>query len=173
MNYLLYNFYDRPEDLYMRLKLNIELCEELKVSIYSFPMKYHPIRDPEYFRNRNYLGVHWNKKFIRAIQAIINATKGKIGRGRSFFEEAFGKNLDEFHDLLWMPEAMIIYRFKYKYNLTKEWRETFHSLSESELDIAKEIIKQNKFTNAEILKVSSERIRQLLTFYQITRNEKK
>lgn len=172
-NYLLYNFYDRPEDLYMRLKLNIELCEELKVSIYSFPMKYHPIRDPEYFRNRNYLGVHWNKKFIRAIQAIINATKGKIGRGRSFFEEAFGKNLDEFHDLLWMPEAMIIYRFKYKYNLTKEWRETFHSLSESELDIAKEIIKQNKFTNAEILKVSSERIRQLLTFYQITRNEKK
>ena len=89
------------------------------------------IRDPEYFRNRDYLGVHWNKKFIRAIQAIINATKGKIGRGRSFFEEAFGKNLDEFHDLLWMPEAMIIYRFKYKDNLAKEWRKAFRTLNES------------------------------------------
>lgn len=169
-NYLLYNFYDTPDDLYMRLKLNIELCEELNVSIYSFPMKYHPIRDPKYFRNRDYLGVHWNKKFIRAIQAIINATKGKIGRGRSFFEEAFGKNLDEFHDLLWMPEAMIIYRFKYKDNLAKEWRKAFHMLNESESNEAKEIIKRNKFTDRDILTAKSEKVRQFLTFYQISRH---
>lgn len=169
-NYLLYNFYDTPDDLYMRLKLNIELCEELNVSIYSFPMKYHPIRDPKYFRNRDYLGVHWNKKFIRAIQAIINATKGKIGRGRSFFEEAFGKNLDEFHDLLWMPEAMIIYRFKYKHNLAKEWREAFHTLNESESNEAKEIIKRNKFADRDILTANSKKVRQFLTFYQISRH---
>ena len=169
-NYLLYNFYDTPDDLYMRLKLNIELCEELNVSIYSFPMKYHPIRDPEYFRNRDYLGVHWNKKFIRAIQAIINATKGKIGRGRSFFEEAFGKNLDEFHDLLWMPEAMIIYRFKYKENLAKEWRKAFHTLNESELNEAMEIITRNKFTDDNLSKANSEKVRQFLAFYQISRH---
>ena len=169
-NYLLYNFYDTPDDLYMRLKLNIELCEELNVSIYSFPMKYHPIRDPEYFRNRDYLGVHWNKKFIRAIQAIINATKGKIGRGRSFFEEAFGKNLDEFHDLLWMPEAMIIYRFKYKDNLAKEWRKAFHTLNESELNEAMEIITRNKFTDDNLSKANSEKVRQFLAFYQISRH---
>ena len=169
-NYLLYNFHDTPDDLYMRLKLNIELCEELNVSIYSFPMKYHPIRDPEYFRNRDYLGTHWNKKFIRAIQAIINATKGKIGRGRSFFEEAFGKNLDEFHDLLWMPEAMIIYRHRYKHNLAKEWREAFHTLNESELHEAKEIIKRNKFTDDNLSKANSENVHQLLAFYQISRH---
>ena len=169
-NYLLYNFHDTPDDLYMRLKLNIELCEELNVSIYSFPMKYHPIRDPEYFRNRDYLGIHWNKKFIRAIQAIINATKGKIGRGRSFFEEAFGKNLDEFHDLLWMPEAMIIYRHKYKHNLAKEWREAFHTLNESELNEAKEIIKRNKFTDNDLSKANSEKVHQFLAFYQISRH---
>ena len=170
-NYVLYNFRDTPDDLYLRLKLNIDLCEELNVAIYSFPMKYHPIRDPEYFRNRDYLGAHWNKKFIRAIQAIINATKGKIGRGRSFFEEAFGKNLDEFHDLLWMPESMIIYRFRYKNNLAEEWRKAFHSLDAQELDAVKNFIKRNKFSDADISKVTSEKIRRLLTFYQISRHE--
>ena len=169
-NYLLYNFHDTPDNLYMRLKLNIELCEELNVSIYSFPMKYHPIRDPGYFRNRDYLGEHWNKKFIRAIQAIINATKGKIGRGRSFFEEAFGKNLDEFHDLLWMPETMIIYRFRYKDNLAKEWREAFHTLNESELNEAMKIITRNKFTDDDLSKANSEKVRKFLAFYQISRH---
>lgn len=168
-NYVLYNFRDTPDDLYHRLKLNIDLCEELNISIYSFPMKYHPIRDPEYFRNRDYLGKHWNKKFIRAIQAIINATKGKIGRGRSFFEAAFGKNLDEFHDLLWMPEAMIIYRVKYNEIATK-WKMAFHSLDEAELVVAKKIISLNRFNNDEIFKIESENIREVLKFYQITRH---
>ena len=51
-NYILYNFKDKPEELYWRLKLNVDLCEELGASIYSFPMKYHPIEDPDYFSNR-------------------------------------------------------------------------------------------------------------------------
>ena len=168
-NYVLYNFRDTPDDLYYRLKLNIDLCEELNISIYSFPMKYHPIRDPEYFRNRDFLGEHWNKKFIRAIQAIINATKGKIGRGRSFFEAAFGKNLDEFHDLLWMPEAMIIYRMKYN-DMSKKWQKAFHALNENEIVEAKKIIALNKFSNDDIFKVKSENIREVLKFYQITRH---
>lgn len=169
-NYVLYNFRDTPDDLYHRLKLNIDLCEELNISIYSFPMKYHPIRDPKYFRNRDYLGDHWNKKFIRAIQAIINSTKGKIGRGREFFEEAFGKNLEEFYDLLWMPETMIIYRMKYKDNLAKEWLTAFHSLNENELFMAKEIIKLNKFKDDDIGAVESERVRVVLKFYQMARH---
>lgn len=168
-NYVLYNFQDTPDDLYHRLKLNIDLCEELNISIYSFPMKYHPIRDPEYFRNRDYLGEHWNKKFIRAIQAIINATKGKIGRGRSFFEAAFGKNLEEFHDLLWMPEAMIIYRVKHS-EVAKKWQMAFHSLSEDELIVVKRIISLNKFSNDDIFETESENVREVLKFYQITRH---
>lgn len=171
-NYLLYNFNDTPDDLYHRLKMNVDLCEELDVAIYSFPMKYHPIRDPEYFRNRDYIGRHWNRKFIRAIQAIINSTKGKIGRGRSFFEKAFGKNLDEFNDLLWMPEAMIIYRIKHE-KLADEWRKNFYSLNKDELSVAKKIIAQNKFTDANISQAESEKVRQFLKFYQITRDEKK
>lgn len=169
-NYVLYNFRDTPDDLYHRLKLNIDLCEELNISIYSFPMKYHPIRDPKYFRNRDYLGKHWNKKFIRAIQAIINATKGKIGRGREFFEEAFGKNIDEFYDLLWMPETMLIYRMKYKDNLAKEWRMIFHALNEDELVEAKKIIALNKFSNDGIFRTKSENVHEILKFYQIARH---
>lgn len=57
-NYILYNFEDKPLELYWRLKLNVELCEELGASIYSFPMKYHPIKDPKFFSNRDYIGKH-------------------------------------------------------------------------------------------------------------------
>ncbi|MBQ7198485.1 MAG: hypothetical protein IJS29_04405 [Selenomonadaceae bacterium] len=169
-NYLLYNFLDTPEDFYNRLKINIDLCEELNLSIYSFPMKYCPIDDPEYFSNRDYIGRHWNRKFIRAIQAIINATKGKVGRGRTFFEKAFGKNLDEFHELLYMPETFIIYRKRYEDNLTADWRRKFLSLNDDEKIDAKKFIEQNKFSDADISTVTSSNIRDLLKFYQVKRS---
>ena len=57
----------------------MDLCEELNISIYSFPMKYHPIEDPDYFSNRDYIGAKSNRKFIRTIQAVLNSTKGKVG----------------------------------------------------------------------------------------------
>ena len=91
--------------------------------------KYHPIRDPKYFRNRDFIGKHWNRKFIRAVQAVLNATKGKIGRGKSFFEEAFGKDEDGYFDILWIPETFIIERMKHKENLTREWHDAFHALT--------------------------------------------
>lgn len=127
-NYLLYNYEDRPEDLYTRLKINIELCEQYNISIYSFPMKYHPIRKTkdmtdDFSHNRDYIGKNWNRKFIRAIQAILNSTKGKIGRGKTFFYEAFGNDIQEYEKLLYMPETMIIYRMFYKWLNTKEAKE--------------------------------------------------
>lgn len=168
-NYLLYNFLDTPEDFYERLRINIELCEELDVAIYSFPMKYCPIDDPKYFRNRDYIGRHWNRKFIRAIQAIINATKGKVGRGREFFEKAFGKNLDEFYDLLYMPETFIIYRLRYENNLTKAWHEKFHELNADERAEAEKIILANKFSEEEIANTKHEKVHELLEFYKVRR----
>ena len=168
-NYLLFNFLDTPDDFYNRLRINIELCEELNVAIYSFPMRYCPIDDPKYFHNRDYMGRHWNRKFIRAIQAIINSTKGKVGRGRKFFEKAFGRNLDEFYDLLYMPETFIIYRFKYEDNLTAAWRKKFQELNDDERAEAKRFIEANNFSEEEIARVESENIRELLKFYQIKR----
>jgi len=119
-NYLLYNYKDTPEELYIRLRINVDLCDELGVSIYSFPMKYHPIHSEitdgiDYSHNRDFIGEHWNRKYIRAIQAILNSTKGKVGKGTSFFEEAFGRDLEEFKELLEMPETFILYRFFFKW----------------------------------------------------------
>ncbi|AET67997.1 hypothetical protein Desor_2423 [Desulfosporosinus orientis DSM 765] len=188
-NYLLYNYDDKPEDLYERMKLNVELCEELGVTIYSFPMKYHPIDDPDYFNNRDYIGIHWNRKFIRAIQAVLNATKGKIGRGKTFFEEAFGCNVDEFRKILWMPEAMIIYRYKYdqikreqysklkgkkiqyedECDLTNEWWQKFKSLTDEQSTKLKKIVSKNHFTK-EDHNCSDAKILEVLEYYKLKRD---
>lgn len=169
-NYILYNFNDKPEELYYRLLINIDLCEELNADIYSFPMKYHPVRDPKYFRTRDYIGKFWTKKFIRAVQAIINATKGKIGRGRQFFYEAFGKNINEFYEILYMPETFIIYRERYKSSLTEEWRKKFYSLNQEQLTEAKSIIESNNFADNIINSVSCDEIKNLLKYYLIERD---
>ena len=169
-NYLLYNYNDEPKELYYRMRINVDLCEQLNVTIYSFPMKYHPIDNPAYFRNRDFIGEHWNRKFIRAIQAVLNATKGKIGRGKSFFEEAFGKDLGAFMDILWMPEAFIIHRFKYKDNLTAKWRLKFNALDEHQMQSAKSIIAKNSFTDEDILQASDTAVREVLEYYRIKKD---
>lgn len=170
-NYLLYNFDDKPIDLYYRMQLNVELCEELDVSIYSFPMKYHPIQDPKYFRDRTYIGEHWNRKFIRSIQAILNSTKGKVGRGKSFFEEAFGKDEEGFEKLLYMPEAMIIYRTYFKENgLVDKWWESFCSLEDSKQEELKRIVEKNDFTDINRL-TQDKQVMNVLKYYTITRED--
>jgi hypothetical protein len=172
-NYMLYNFNDEPGELWQRLNLNLELCEKFQdqgVSIYSFPMKYHPIKDPMYFRNREYIGKHWNRKYIRAVQAVLNSTKGKIGRGKTFFEEAFGSNLEEFQKILLMPETFIIYRFNYKENLTAEWWYKWQNLTKQQRGSACDIIYNNQFTDTIILGVRSLAVREILRYYQIKKD---
>lgn len=173
-NYLLYNFKDKPIELYYRMKKNVDLCDELGISIYSFPMKYHPIQDPKYFRDRTYLGKHWNRKFIRSVQAILNSTKGKIGRGKSFFDEAFGKDDEGFWERMYMPEAMIIYRFYYKENgLEPEWWEEFRrvsNISSAKKQQLEEIIGANDFSNIESLTLDED-ILGVLRYYTITRDD--
>lgn len=185
-NYLLYNFEDKPDHLYYRLRINVDLCEKLNVTIYSFPMKFHPISDPEYFRNRDYIGKHWNRKFIRAIQAILNSTKGKVGRGVSFFEEAFGRNIDEFYRLLWMPETFIIFRRRYDADLRQrmadkytdysdqdcdkanDWWRDFCALSEEQRQVAKKIISNNRFGDGDY-SCSDPCILHVLEYYKISK----
>ena len=170
-NYVLYNFKDKPIELYKRLKLNVDLCDELGVSIYSFPMKYHPIEDPDYFSNRDYIGQHWNRKFIRTIQAVLNSTKGKVGKGHSFFCKAFGKDEHEFFKLLYMPEAMIIYRIYFENSgLTEKWWRHFDGLSETQKVIVKPIIESNDFSDYES-RVTDPEILHVLSFYRIKRED--
>lgn len=127
------------------MRINVDLCEELGVTIYSFPMKYHPISNPAYFKNRDYLGEHWNRKFIRTVQAVLNPTKGKIGKGVEFFDEAFGRNL------------------------ANEWWIKLCSLPAEKLEIAKSIISLNKFKEGDY-ECTDKEILDVLSYYSITRD---
>ena len=185
-NYLLSNFKDKPIELYQRLKINVDLCEELQVNIYSFPMKFHPIRkgkddEIDLSHNRDYIGVHWNRKYIRAVQAILNSTKGKIGRGKSFFLEAFGASEEEYMDLLEMPETFILYRFFFKWldevhttgikHWKQCWNECMDTISDEEKIRLLDVIHTNVFTEESMKQFDNPIILKLLDFYHNYRKD--
>lgn len=171
-NYILYNFKDSPEELYKRLEINVLLSNELDIEIYSFPMKYIPLFGED-AKHRDFIGNKWNRKFIRAIQSVLNVTKGIVASGHEFFEKAFGKTIDEFFEILHMPETYIIYRYFFEGNgMTGKWRELYRSLNEEELVIANEIIRSNNFKEYES-NVSNPKILELLAHYKVKKSEVK
>ena len=122
-NYLLYNGEDftgkghryradSPEDLYERMRISMDLCEELnkelehKVAIFSFPMRYIPLSDLK----RGFVGAKWNAKYLRALQRMLVPTQGKGVSSRSFFETDFGTSPEEFVMFLAMPEEHLGWR---------------------------------------------------------------
>lgn len=171
-NYILYNFTDKPEDLYERLRINIHLAAELNIEIFSFPMKYIPLFGEE-AKHRDYVGKHWNSKFIRAIQAILNVTKGIVASGEDFFYKAFGANMEEYFEILYMPRDYIMYRSAFEEaKLTEKWQTTWYSLSPSQLAEAKKIIEENDFKNLSNRSTDPE-INDLLSHYTIDYKELK
>ncbi len=122
-NYLLYNgedftgkghsyHADTPEDLYERMRISMDLCEELnaeldhRVAIFSFPMRYIPLSDLK----RGFIGAKWNAKYLRALQRMLIPTQGKGVSSRSFFEADFGTSQEEFVMYLAMPEEHLGWR---------------------------------------------------------------
>lgn len=107
-NYILFNFDDCPEDFYERLRINIELNEELGLSIFSFPMRYIPLDA----KDRKHIGPNWTERQLRGIQCVLHATHGVVGPRRPFFEKAFGKDVGEFKHIIEQPEEAIFHREK-------------------------------------------------------------
>ena len=128
-NYVLFNHEDTPQDFYDRLRLNVELNEELGTKIYSFPMRYSPVMRTD----RRYIGEHWTWRYVRGVQCILNATRGVVGVKREFFLRAFGANSDEFVELISMPEDYIMNREAHEDSDAREWRECYRKLSQSQL----------------------------------------
>lgn len=114
-NYILYNYMDTPDDLYERLRINIDLNKQYGLNIYSFPMKYLPIEDFD----RKYVGIHWNKKYLRNMQILLNVVHGAVMPREQFFEIAFGKDAKEFKKILTLPEEYTFYRKKNEHNIAK------------------------------------------------------
>lgn len=204
-NYLLYNSgdavwkgqvykADTPVDLYNRLKINVMLCEHLQkklkargakesVSIYSFPMRYIPLSDTK----RGYVGTHWNKKHLRAIQVFITPTQGKGVASKTFFNASFGRNLQEFLVFIDMPENLLARRgiyienkkhtaaekleklTKVKFNqaLIQEWRQLYDKLVTSGLwpDFATKYIHCNSFPLEVLYSIQEPLLKEMFLYY--------
>lgn len=167
-NYILFNYKDKPEDLYERLKINIELNRELGIQIFSFPMKYSPINRTD----RSYIGVNWTKKSIRAISAILQVTKGVVAAGSDFFYKAFGNTLEEYFELLAMPRELIMFRHHFEENgTTAAWKKLYQAMGDEQ---KKELMEFTSHTVAELKQTPCpEQFREILPYYLIKYNGKK
>jgi len=135
-NYMLYNEKDTPRDLYDRLIINIQINDEwrtlkdkTRAAIYSYPMRYAPIKDgtPQKLnRNRDYVppkpsresdflnDAKWTKRFTRNIEVIKGAAHGAISPTPSLALRAIGETYEEFISNLYMPEELLRNRNKYE-----------------------------------------------------------
>ena len=109
-NYMLYNFHDSPGDLFERMRLNVELNEELGIRIFSFPMRYQPVTR----KDRGHVGRKWNPYYLRSMQVILQATHGIVSGAPEFFRKAFGDTYEEFEDILLRPHHFIFNRYWYE-----------------------------------------------------------
>ncbi|MCF6151042.1 MAG: cobalamin-binding domain-containing protein [Candidatus Kuenenia stuttgartiensis] len=160
-NYVLYNYVDAPEDFYQRLKINVQLNEELGTKIYSFPMKYIPLTA----KDRSFIGKNWNKKILRGLQCVLLVTRGLISPRKEFFEAAFGSTFEEFLQIVLMPEDYIINRRRHELNGALDWKNTYKKLTRSEKNTFINLLSNNKVVKEDIKKVSSNKIKRLLSHY--------
>lgn len=196
-NYMLYNgddfkgkghnyHADTPEDLYNRMKISLDLSEELtaktgnQIALFSFPMRYIPLSDLK----RGYVGAKWNAKYLRSFQRMLIPTQGKGVSSRSFFEACFGKSDKEFVEFLAMPEEILAIRghfverakedpisrdIRYRQwqknqNTIKEWTDLFRSLGEQK-DTFVGYISDNDFSSEKYAGLPSFEMRKLFVFY--------
>lgn len=123
-NYMLYNFMDTPTDLYQRMRLNIDLNEELGTRIWSFPMRYQPVT----LKDRSHVGKNWNRYYLRSFQIMLQVTKGVVSGSPQFFLRAYGEDADEFERLLRLPHAFIFHRQYFEDGEGRAQREEYESL---------------------------------------------
>ena len=131
-NYMLYNFMDTPEDLFKRMRLNVTLNEELNIRIFSFPMRYQPIKLPD----RSHVGPNWNKHFLRSMQLILQATHGIVSGAPTFFRQAFGDTHEDYLSILYQPHHFTFNRFWFEFGEGRgeldDYKSAFRKLSETE-----------------------------------------
>lgn len=203
-NYMLYNAdfvnakgetykADAPEDLYKRIRITMDLQEEInknkseaeKIKIYSFPMKFIPLKD----KDRSYIGKKWNKKFLRAIQVMLLPLHGIGGVSEEFFRKSFGENLKKFKRNIYMPESILMSRGKFlrrdsenkgqwkkrilnnqesyeKYKIYKKWIDLFKTIKENKLlEEFIEAIENNSFKHKSFFDLNHKLIKKIYLFY--------
>jgi hypothetical protein len=100
---------------------------------------------------------------------VLNSTLGKIGRGRTFFFKAFGRNESEFAELIRMPEAFIIKRWDAEMGgFTDKWRKAYAALSDIERGFVDGIVETHVF-DASKWQDQSSAVRKVMAFYLLER----
>lgn len=162
-NYMLYNYKDSPYDLWERLHNTILLYEnKADIQAFSFPMKYAPID----MTNREYIGEKWNKKYLSAINVILNVTKGVVAKEKDFFYEAFGCNKKEFIEILTMPNQFIKYRALFKESgHIKTWRRKYNHLNNK----GRKILSKYLCGLIDRSKIKNKKITSIIGLYSITK----
>ena len=164
-NYVLYNYKDTPKDLWDRLKINIELNDELNLRIYSFPMKYIPINN----KDRRYVAEpEWNWYFLRNTQRILNVLKGSVMTNEDFFNRAFGSNYEEFLTILHMPENILMYRGREAKSQEIEWKNKFKALTPHEKKEMLNILNNNtsrRLLKKAVAQIKNQKLYQILEYY--------
>lgn len=170
-NYLLYNYDERPESLWHRLKMNIDFCkkhEDEGISLFSFPMKYASIEHTD----RSYVGKEWHKKYLRAINVILNVTSGVVAKEKDFFLRAYGKTEFEFIEILTMPDDFIRFRdFFEEKGFTQLWKKYYAKLDEEQkntlIDILDRIVDDPSVMDLHY----DQLIDQILQFYSLKKKK--
>ncbi|MFA5375227.1 MAG: hypothetical protein WC455_05660 [Dehalococcoidia bacterium] len=168
-NYILYNWEDKPEDLWIRLNNAVALYGgNNNIGGFSFPMKYAPVNE----KDRSYIGRFWNKKYLDAINIIINVTNGVVAKEQDFFYEAFGHNVEEYLEILNMPDDFIRNRFFFRDNgLLNYWKDLFRSLTKKEkaylLDLLCGYTKDKAIDNQD----HPIRVKKILVLYSIQKSQ--
>ena len=162
-NYMLYNFMDTPTDLYERMRLNIELNEELGIRIWSFPMRYLPID----MKDRSHVGINWNRYFLRSFQIMLQATRGIVSGSPCFFKRAYGDDAHSFLGMLTLPHAFIFYRNFFEHDEGRAAREEYESLRRRLSNSQEEDLLCLLAGSAEEVRVRPERFRQMANDHSI------
>lgn len=123
-NYMLYNFKDSPRDLFERMRLNVDLNEELDIRIFSFPMRYQPVNR----QDRGHIGTNWNSYYLRSMQVILQATHGIVSGAPEFFRKAFGDTYEEYESILLRPHHYVFNRYWYEQFNGRAEFESFQSV---------------------------------------------
>lgn len=179
-NYMLYNFMDSPRDLYQRMRLNIDLNEELGIRIWSFPMRYQPVT----LKDRSHVGKNWNRYYLRSFQLMLQATRGVVSGSPPFFLRAYGENSDEFERLLRLPHAFIFHREYFENGEGRAQKEEYEAmrqrLSESQerdlMSLLANPSNGNAFGPRQFLQVANDHtvdqtIRELMRFHGLDTRE--
>lgn len=177
-NYMLYNFYDTPQDLYERLRINIDLNEELNVRIWSFPMRYQPV----YLKDRSHVGEKWIWYWLRSFQVILQATHGVVSGNPEYFNRAFGGIQEDFLRLLSLPHHMIFHRDYYEFYDGQTEKEEYMVLLEKLTRLQHDELMESlsKLTSSSYSELDSlihltkdKKVKQLLEFYRPLSRETK